>query len=200
VPLQNFVDAFEVTAAGDPDPRLDYTVGRDGKKWINGEDFDPAWSPTGYLQKKHVQPLKEEPIIGDASLNYVYLRYADVVLMKAEALNELNMTVEALVPLNAIRKRARESYLYDEGLPGFGSIPVDLLPDIVSTNQQTVRDAIRQERRVELGFEFHRFFDLMRYGQSAAEDALSATGFIYEQHHYFLIPQSELDTNPLISN
>jgi hypothetical protein len=53
---------------------------------------------------------------------------------------------------------------------------------------------------VELGFEFHRFFDLMRYGQSAAEDALSATGFIYEQHHYFLIPQSELDTNPLISN
>lgn len=200
VPLQNFVDEFEKTAADVFDPRLDYTVGRAGQKWVNGEDFDPTWSPTGYLQKKHVQPLKQEPIIGDASLNYVYLRYADILLLKAEALNELSRSAEALEPLNAVRKRARECYLYDKDLPAFGAVPINLLPDVVSTNQQTLRDAIRHERRVELGFEFHRYFDLMRYGQSVAEAALAGTGFTYEQNRYFLIPQSELDTNPLINN
>jgi hypothetical protein len=200
VPLQNFVDEFEKTASNVPDPRLDYTVGRAGQTWVNGEEFDPSWSPTGYLQKKHIQPKNEEPIIGDASLNYVYLRYADILLMKAEALNELNRMGEALAPLNAVRKRARESYLYDTGLPGFGTVPAGLLPDISSLDQQTLRDAIRHERRVELGFEFHRFFDLMRYGQQAAEAALSPTGFNYQQHQRFPIPQSELDTNPSINN
>lgn len=199
-PLQNFVNEFEQTGGNVPDPRLDYTVGRAGQKWVNGEDFDPAWSPTGYLQRKHIQPLKEEPIVGDASLNYVYLRYADILLMKAEALNELSRSVEALVPLNAVRKRARESYLYDEALPGYGAVPPDLLPDVISSNQVTVRDAIRHERRVELGFEFHRFFDLMRYGQQAANAALSGTGFNYEQHQRFPVPQSELDTNSSINN
>jgi len=198
-PLQNFIDEFEVTADNIPDPRLDYTVGRAGQEWINGEDFDPAWSPTGYLQKKHAQPLKEEPIIGDASLNYVYLRYGDILLMRAEALNELGRSAEALTPLNAVRKRARESYLYDQELAGSG-IPTGLLPDVVSVDQQVVRDAIRHERRVELGFEFHRYFDLMRYGQSVADAALTGTGFTYTQNRYFLIPQSELDTNPLIKD
>jgi len=200
VPLQDFVDEFEQTADDVFDPRLDYTVGRAGQKWVNGEDFDPAWSPTGYLQKKHVQPTKEEPIIGDASLNYVYLRYADILLIKAEALNELNRGSESLVPLNAVRERARESYLYDKDLPGFGAVPLNLLPDVLSTDQQTIRDAIRHERRVELGFEFHRYFDLMRYGQSVAEAALAGTGFSYAQYRYFFIPQSELDTNPSINN
>lgn len=197
VPLQSFVDEFETSTGGVVDPRLDYTVGRENTKWINGEDFSPLWSPTGYLQKKHLQPTREEPIIGDASLNYVYLRYADILLMKAEALNELNRTAEALVPLNAVRKRARESYLYDEGLEGFGVIPADLLPDATG-NQTQVRAAIRHERRVELGFEFHRYFDLMRYGQATAESALSGTGFSFSEHRYFLIPQSEIDTNTAI--
>ncbi len=200
VPLQNFVNEFELTTEDVYDPRLDYTVGRAGQQWVNGENFDPLWSPTGYLQKKHVQPKREEPIVGDASLNFVYLRYADIILMKAEALNELSQSTEALIPLNLVRKRARESYLFDQDLAGFGAVPINLLPDVIATNQQTIRDAIRHERRVELGFEFHRFFDLMRYGQNYADAALAGTGFIYTQHHYFLIPQSEIDTNPLINN
>lgn len=201
VPLQNFINEFEKTIANVSDPRLDYTVGRAGQKWINGEDFDPAWSPTGYLQKKHSQPLREEPIIGDASLNYVYLRYADILLMNAEALNELGRSSEALEPLNAVRKRARESYLHDKGLAGFGIVPVGLLPDVVLTNQQNLRDAIRHERRVELGFEFHRYFDIIRYGKQTAEEALSGTGFKYDiSNGRFLIPQSEVDTNPSIKD
>lgn len=199
VPVEDFVDEFEVTGESVVDPRLDYTVGREGQTWINGEAFSPLWSPTGFLQKKHAQPLAEAPIVGDASLNYVYLRYADILLMKAEALNELNRPGDAVVPLNAVRKRARESYLFDLDLPGAGAVPAGLLPDVVAGSQSVVRNAIRHERRVELGFEFHRFFDLMRYGQAAAEAALSDTDFDYNLNRYFLIPQSEVDTNTAIN-
>lgn len=198
VPLQDFVDEFEITAGSVVDPRLDYTVAQAGQEWINGEPFDPTWSATGYLQKKHVQPLREEPIIGDASLNYVYMRYADILLMKAEALNELNQVPQAIIPLNEVRKRARESYLYDMDLPGAGAVPANLLPDVPATSQTSVRAAIRHERRVELGFEFHRFFDLMRYGAATAEAALSDTDFDYATERYFPIPQAEVDANTAI--
>jgi starch-binding outer membrane protein, SusD/RagB family len=197
-PLQNFINEFETTLGGVVDPRLDYSVGRSGQKWVNGENFDPTWSPTGFLNKKHIQPVKKLPIIGDGNLNYIYMRYADILLMKAEALNELNQTGAAIGPLNLIRKRARESYLQDKKLPGFGVIPANLLPDVIDAGKDANRNAIRHERRVELGFEFHRYFDLMRYGKQAAEAALSSAGFTYSKR-YFLIPQSELDTNPKIT-
>lgn len=199
-PTENFVDEFEVTAGDVVDPRLDYTVGREGQKWTNGEAFDPSWSSTGFLSKKHVQPLREvsRGTKGDAGLNYVYMRYADVLLMKAEALNELGRTPEALDPLNAVRKRARESYLFDPKLDGFGAVPADLLPDVTSNTQGEVRIAIRHERRVELGMEFHRYFDLVRYGKTTSEAALADMSFNYDEDRYFLIPQSEIDTNPLI--
>ncbi len=196
-PVQAFVDAFEKTPEDVYDPRLDYTLAREGSKWINGEDYDPSWSPTGYTLRKHQQPLEEIPVgtKGDGDLNYAYMRYAEVLLMQAEALNELNRTSEALDPLNTVRKRARESYLYDENLDGFGAIPEGLLPDIITTNQNELRELIRNERRVELGFEFHRFFDLMRYGKTYAESKLSGTSFNYDEHRYFKIPQNELDIN-----
>lgn len=199
-PLQNFVDEFEVTSGTIPDPRLDYTVGRAGNKWVNGENFDPTWSPTGYLNRKHSASTKDDPIIGNSGLNYVYLRYADILLMKAEALNELNHVSESIVPLNLVRKRARESYLFDQDLVGFGTVPTNLLPDVTATSQAALRSAIQHERRVELGFEFHRYFDLMRYGQQVAEGALGTTSFSFTKNRYFLIPQSELDTNPAITN
>lgn len=200
VPTQNLVDEFEVTPQGVVDPRLDYSVGREGAKWVNGEEFDPSWSPTGYLQKKHIQPLSQVIMgtKGDADLNYSFMRYAEVLLMKAEALNELNHPDQALVPLNRVRQRARESYLYDNALPGYGAIPLDLLKDFSSSSQQDVRLAIRHERRVELSFEFHRFYDLMRYGKQVAESALRNTNFKFDNNRYFPIPQSEKDTNSAI--
>lgn len=200
VPEQDFIDEFEVTPDSVFDPRLDYTVGRQGQLWLNGEAYDAAWSPTGYLQKKHLQPLSEigKGTKGNGDLNYTYLRYSDILLIKAEALNELDRTSEALAPLNEVRKRARESYLLDEGLPGFGAVPEALLPAITTEVKSEVREAIRHERRVELGFEFHRYFDLMRYGRSTAEAALAGTGFNYDTDRYFPLPQSESDINPNI--
>lgn len=196
-PTQNFVDEFEKTGAGIADPRLDYTVGRDSMPWFNGRTFDPSWSPsTGYLTRKHQQPLSEVSNKSDGNLNYEAIRFADVLLWYAEALNESGHTAEALVPLNRVRKRARESYLYDTTLAGYPTIPAGLLPDVVSVNQVEVRKAIQHERRVELGFEFQRYFDLIRWGKDYATQALNdKPNFNYDINKHFPIPQIERDRN-----
>ena len=197
-PTQNFVDEFEKTSEGVIDPRLDYTVGRDSMPWFNGEIFSKDWSPTGYLTKKHQQPFSEvsKATKGDGGLTYPDIRYADVLLIYAEALNESGAGAEALGPLNEVRKRARESYVYDPTLPGYPNIPAGLLPDVTSTGQTEVRTAIQHERRVELGFEFHRYFDIIRYGEAYADQALAdKPNFNYAVNKTFPIPQSERDTN-----
>lgn len=196
-PTQKFVDEFERTAAGIPDPRLDYTVGRDTMPWFNNRTFDKSWSPsTGYLTRKHQQPLSEVINKSDGNLNYMAIRYADVLLWYAEALNESGHTAEALIPLNRVRKRARESYLYDNTKPGYPTIPAGLLTDVTVTDQFSVRRAIQHERRVELGFEFHRYFDLIRWGKDFATQALSdKPNFNYDLNKHFPIPQIERDRN-----
>ncbi|MEO6963263.1 MAG: RagB/SusD family nutrient uptake outer membrane protein, partial [Puia sp.] len=193
-PTQDLVSHFEKATTGEVDPRLDYTVGREGVPY---EDlgWDPSWTTTGYLCKKWVQPLAVIPQNnrGQGDLNYEAIRYAEVLLIEAEALNESGQSAAALAPLNAVRKRARESYLYDQSLPGYGTIPDGLLPDITTTDQSQLRDAIRQERRVELALEFHRFFDIIRYGSAYANTTLKAVSpnFDYNTNKWFPIPQSE---------
>ena len=199
-PTQNFVDEFEKTPAGVFDPRLDYSVGRPGQPWVNGEPFQANWSPTGFLNRKHEQPLAEIPAArkGDGNLNYVIIRFAEVLLIQAEALNELGRPAEALPLLNRVRQRARQSYGNDPALPA--AVPTGLLPDVTTTSQANLRDAIRHERRVELGLEFHRYFDLMRYGKDYAQAALrDKPQFKYEANRYFPIPQSERDTNKALN-
>ena len=76
------------------------------------------------------------------------------------------------------------------------TVPTGLLPDWTNTSQSSLREIIRRERRVELGFEFHRYFDVMRYGKDYAQTALrDKPSFKYETNRYFPIPQSERDTN-----
>lgn len=190
-PTQGLVDAFEKSATGEVDPRLDATLGRDGQPWLNNEPFSASWSPTGFLTKKHQQPLAEIPssLKGDGDLNYIYLRYADILLMKAEAFLETGQADSARVNLNRVRQRARNSF---NGTP-----PADLLADITTADQNVLREAIRKERRVELGQEFHRYFDLMRWGKTAAETALGPA-FNYETKRYLPIPQMEIDANQAI--
>lgn len=198
-PTQNLVDNFEQSADGVDDPRLDYTVARAGHPYFDME-FDPSWSNTGYLSKKQVQPLSEVPIEikGDGDLNVEAIRFADVLLIEAEALNELGNGAAALIPLNKIRKRARESYLYDDSL-GSTTVPDGLLPDITTTDQSQLRNIIRRERRSELALEFGRFYDIIRYGNVYASDALKdIPNFNFETNKFFPIPQSERLTNNLL--
>ncbi|RYE36042.1 MAG: RagB/SusD family nutrient uptake outer membrane protein, partial [Sphingobacteriaceae bacterium] len=202
-PTQSLVDNFEKSATGVDDPRLDYTVGRAGKPYFD-RPFDASWTATGFLTKKQIQPISEIPTStkGDGNLNVVPIRFADVLLIEAEALNEAGNSAAALVPLNKIRKRARESYLYDNALTAAGAtpaVPAGLLPDIITTNQTQLRDLIRRERRSELALEFGRFYDVIRYGSAYATNALRDTpNFNFTNNRFFPIPQSERSTNSLL--
>ncbi|WP_276372097.1 RagB/SusD family nutrient uptake outer membrane protein [Chryseolinea sp. H1M3-3] len=106
------------------------------------------------------------------------LRYADVLLMAAEALNENGKPGEALLYLNEVRERAREGN-------------VSVLPEITSTDKTLLRDIIQEERRHELALEGHRFWDLLRTGK--AQEVLGPLGFIAGKHELLPIPQSEMD-------
>lgn len=191
-PTQGLADEYEKSTTGAVDPRLDASIGRDGQPWLNGDIFQASWSPSGFLTKKHQQPLSEIPssLKGDGDLNYIYLRYADLLLMKAEAFNENGNADSARVNLNKVRHRARASF---NGTP-----PADLLADITTTDKTELATAIRHERRVELAQEFHRYFDLMRWGKTIAEAALGEK-FKYETKRYQPIPQKEIDANQAIN-
>jgi hypothetical protein len=106
------------------------------------------------------------------------LRYADVLLMAAEVLNENDKPSQALVYLNEVRERARE---------GNNTI----LPDITVTDKDELRDLIIEERRHELALEGHRFWDLVRTGK--AEEILGEMGYVSGKHELLPIPQTEID-------
>ncbi len=122
----------------------------------------------------------------DAGNHFFVLRYADVLLMQAESLNETSYDAtdadgHALFYLNTVRVRA-----------GLKRLIATDLPDQVS-----FRKAIEKERRVELSFENHRWFDLVRTGRT--QTVLNAGGGTFQLADYRLvypIPQSQLDANP----
>ncbi|MFC5409783.1 RagB/SusD family nutrient uptake outer membrane protein [Larkinella bovis] len=130
---------------------------------------------------------------GDA--NWMVLRYADVLLMFAEAENELSgPTAAAYEAINQVRKRAR-----DENANGV-SEPAEtaLLPDLTGLTKDTFRLAVWEERRMELCFEGHHRWDLLRTGRFI--DALKASGRTAEQKHLlFPIPDLEISANPALT-
>jgi starch-binding outer membrane protein, SusD/RagB family len=106
------------------------------------------------------------------------IRFSDVLLMAAEALNENNKPDQALLHLNRVRERAREGN--DQ-----------ILPDITTTNKDQLRDLIIEERRMELALEGHRFWDLVRTGKAPL--VLGPRGFVQGKHELLPIPQNEID-------
>ncbi len=129
----------------------------------------------------------------NSGLNTIIYRLADVYLMYAEAENELNgPTAEAYAKINAIRDRA------------FGNNPEKQLSGL---SQEEFREAIMEERKWELAFEFHRRWDLKRWGKlGEAVQSISETNPIgaanFKPYHVlFPIPFQEIDLNPnLIQN
>ena len=108
-------------------------------------------------------------------------RFADVLLMKAEALNELRKTEEAQIPLNKVRSRAG-------------------LPACELTDYSEMKEKIIHERRMELAFEGHRWFDLIRIdGGDYAVSFLKSIGKnnVTKERLLYPVPQVEIDSNPL---
>jgi hypothetical protein len=171
-PTQDFVNEFEMG-----DPRLKETVIFDGDRIGEGtaweQKADNSMSPTKMAAKKYI--LEYQPVAPDISnspANWRAIRFADVLLFHAEAANEIGDTASALKSLNRVRQR------------------VSMIP-VTTIDKDTLRQAIWHERRVELGLEGHRFFDLVRQGKAA--EVLGKNGFIKGQHEYIPIPQLELD-------
>ena len=170
-----YVSVFEPN-----DPRLKFTVAMNNDPYF-GLIYKNSFSSTTYSPRKFLQSNAELTQKADGDINYPAIRYAEVLLWEAEALIELGRMQEALAPLETVRARARAQ----TAVPG-------TLPVITSTNQATLRQAVRRERQTELGFELHRFFDLIRWGIAAE----SLPGFQKGKHEVFPIPQTEIDLNP----
>ena len=178
---QEFFDAFDVD-----DPRRGFTVAKNNDNYF-GFIYKPSYSSTHYGVKKFLQDSSTVSQPSDGDINYTAIRYDEVLLWEAEALAELGRVSEAQAPLEEVRARARAQAID----------PSTALPMITTTDKTEMINAIRHERQVELGFEMHRFFDLVRWGIAAEK----LPDFQVGKHEVFPIPQTEIDLNPqLVQN
>lgn len=183
VPTQNLINAYEPG-----DTRLDASIGVIKGHLDPQTDFipdsvtsilnnlDTTGKSLGYTTssahrfiKKQYNPPYTTPLEYNTDDDWPVYRYSDVLLMLAESLNEQGQSAAALPYLNKVRQRAG-------------------LPPTVTTDQSMLRDTIAHERRVELAFENHRWFDLLRTGQ--AIPVMTAYGNLQKQALGFLLPNS----------
>jgi len=166
------------------DPRFDYTF------WIEGEispatgnafiPLDDATRPSNEIQKGTVY---YESSYAAPSVNLTWMRYADVLLMTAECLNETGSTVDANQYVNMVRQRTG----------------VDM-PAIDLSDQTEMRAAIIHERRIEFAMEGRRSYDIRRWGiEEETIGQMEGTSYT-SRNKYFPVPVNELDVNPNLSN
>lgn len=174
VPTEDLLLAFEPN-----DPRKDATILFRGETTPEGDLIPLTVENPMYNQKSYVPFSQYVPGYNEgAQQNIRVIRYAEVLLMNAEAANELGNSADALSSLNAVRARAR------------GGNP-NILPDVTTTDPAQLKQAIWHERRVEMAMEFDRFFDLVRQGRAA--EVLGPKGFKAGKNEVWPIPQNEID-------
>jgi len=198
-PTRALYDEFlvEKTINGENDPRLDATMfyNKPGGMQIYGHDFATYYGGNpGDLNdlfcRKYQNSDGTQPDEFDwrSGINERIMRYADVLLMYAECLNETGSTTEAYTYIQMVRNRAN-------------------LPNLATTmpgmTQQQMRDQIAHERYLEFALEGHRFDDIHRWGwlQSSTKlDWLKTRDAEYNTYipgrEFFPIPQLEMDNNP----
>ena len=175
-PTQEFVNSYETG-----DKRKEKTIFYEGCPDYDGKEYKANYSLTGYNVKKFLVPLSAFPSYDNSPLNFPIMRYSEVLLMKAEALNELGQTSLAIAPLNLVRGRA------------------GLAPVTSGLSQTAFRDKVLHERRMEFAFEGQRWFDLIR-----VNDGQYGLNFLHSigknnastKHLLLPIPQIERDRNP----
>ena len=189
------------------DPRLTATVVYDGYAWRrpdnttftirtlagtgdNGLDRQDA-SPTGYYVAKYFDPTADASL--NSGLNLILLRYADVLLMHAEAKNELSQFTAAEWDRTIRPLRARAGFVAPAALAFPGGTPAEL------------RAVVRRERRAELAMEGLRVFDIRRWrtAETVLNGALTGVAgpvdtraFNAGRHYLWPVPQRERDINP----
>jgi hypothetical protein len=174
VPSASLVASYE---AGDP--RKDATIIFRGETTPEGDVIPASGNSTMYNQKSYVPfSLYVSGFNEGCQQNKIALRYADVLLMNAEANNELGNTAAALVPLEQVRARARA---------GNNAI----LPPVTTTDKTALRTAIWNERHIELAMEFDRYFDVIRQGRGA--EIFGSRNWKAGKNEVWPLPQNEID-------
>jgi hypothetical protein len=200
-PTQNLYDEYETD-----DPRRDETIFNPTDDQIENESQE-IYLGSRYLNRKYALMYDDGTIYALAHatrgpINNKVIRYADVLLMYAEACCELGDLTEAKNSLEEVRSRARN---------GNSTILQEFPYDSYSDTQDDLRTAIRHERRVELAMEGHRWFDLCRWGVAKeVMDAYKAgeteeaqaemAEFILGKHELMPIPSEEIELNPMEQN
>ncbi|PZV84506.1 putative outer membrane starch-binding protein [Algoriphagus aquaeductus] len=168
--------------AGPLDPRLDHTVGRRGIPYLDWMDHPgQAWirnQPNGgpYSPKKYVYAKSEAGTFQDNSswtpgytgINFMIIRFADVLLLAAEAEIEVGSLEKAREYVNRVRTRAINSPVKRGDGSNAANYQIKTY-DTPWTVKATAQAAVRMERMLELGMEGHRFYDLQRWGTAQAE-------------------------------
>lgn len=194
-PSQNLVNAYRTDADGHPfidtfnnkdydltqdaDPRLFLTVGLTGLPYeFNSKymmDASSTWSRSNGLYgyyvtlKQNVDPDCGYLVKGSwwgTPMNRIVFRYADVLLERAEAYAQLNETGEAIKLVNKIRKRAKQSTGMIANYPSDYGVKFNISTYNGTYNQEDVLKIVKMERRLEMGMESERFFDLVRWGEA----------------------------------
>jgi len=163
-PTEDFVQAFEPN-----DDRLEASVVFDGEMIPGTFGGAPhnftggSWNPpTGYMSQKYLIPDNERPITADCNgnLDYIFMRYAEVLLMHAEASMEIGDEAAARSSLALIRQRAGLSDYPD-------ATTINSYKEKSLLGHNDLKAVVYHERRVELGLEHDRFYDLVRWGDAS---------------------------------
>lgn len=168
--------------ADNADPRLFLTVGIAGLPYMFNSNFimdhSSNWSRSGGLYgynvtlKQNVDPaLIDQYLIKGSfwasSMNRIVFRYADVILMRAEAYAQLNQSEEAIKLVNKIRTRAAGSTQMISSYPLKYGVKLFCKNYTGSYSKEETMKIVKMERRLELAMEAERFFDLVRWGEAA---------------------------------
>lgn len=232
-PSQNLVNAYRTDADGHPfidtfnnkdydltqdaDPRLFLTVGLTGLPYeFNSKymmDASSTWSRSNGLYgyyvtlKQNVDPDCGYMVKGSwwgTPMNRIVFRYADVLLERAEAYAQLNETGEAIKLVNKIRLRAKQSTGMIANYPSDYGVKFNISTYNGSYSQEDALKIVKMERRLEMGMESERFFDLVRWGEAEkvlnkyfAEEANKCSiygdaHFTADKNEYLPIPFSQV--------
>lgn len=236
-PSQNLVNAFRTDENGLPadnfnardydmatdyaDPRLFLTVGMPGTPYMFNKNYmmdrSAIWSRSNGLYgyyvtlKQNVDPDTDYLVKGawwGSPMNRIVLRYADVLLMRAEALVLLNQDIPGAIDIvNRLRNRARQSTSVISDYQQLYGVRMNVRPYTGAYSQEQALEIVKRERRVELAMESDRFFDLVRWGEAAtvlnkyyAEEAdncaiYSSASFTADKNEYLPIPFAQMSAS-----
>ena len=220
--LDNFNEKDFNLAEDNADPRLFLTVGMPGLPYMFNRNYmmeeTSIWSRSNglygyYVSLKHnVDPA----LIGSylikgsywaSSMNRIVFRYADVLLMRAEAYAQLGQTDQAINLVNQLRSRAASSTQMISSYPNLYGVKMFISNYRGSYSKDQAVKIVKMERRLEMGMESERFFDLVRWGDAAtvlnkyySEEIdhcaiYSAAHFTANKDEYLPIPFSQISAS-----